>query len=73
MVIKIGRWLLYYSDNIILGLIVVEQMSSWVGLTRKAAETFLYHPPHIFNGIEGDPEKVRGKLSTINSYKNKEF
>lgn len=63
VVTKTGRWLLYSSDNIILGLIVVEQMSLWVGLTRRAAETFLYHPPHTFNGIE---RLQKGKGEALN-------
>lgn len=49
--------LLYSSDNIILVLIVVEQMSLWVGLMSRAAETFLFYPPSTFKGIEGAPAR----------------
>lgn len=38
-------------------------MSLWVGLTRGAAETFLDHPLHTFNGTEGLP---KGKGNALN-------
>ena len=72
VVIKTGRWVPYSSNNIILGLIVVQQMSLWVGLTRRAAETFPYHPPQHFQWDSRAPKRYGQSSRRLVPTRNKE-